>query len=125
MNFDALGDFAAHRTGTNKIGILKLDVDNLGELFGSADIVLVKNYSDIFSKFFNETIFTALYDSKDFRLGGEVIEKYRSNVYPIFSGGDDCFIIGSWDAILSFAGDLHDLFIKDEGISKINLMVNL
>lgn len=121
VDFDALGDFAAHRTGTNKIGILKLDVDNLGKLFGSADYNNVKNYSKTFSTFFTNTIFTRLYNTKSFGLLGSKKAPYKANIYPIFSGGDDCFIIGGWDAILCFTIELHDLFSKDEEISKLTL----
>lgn len=121
VDFDALGDFAAHRTGTNKIGILKLDVDNLGELFGTADYDMVKQYSETFSKFFTETIYTSLYNSKYFQLGDSNEEPYKANVYPIFAGGDDCFIIGGWDAILCFANDLHALFETDNRIKEITL----
>lgn len=123
VDFDALGDFAAHRTGTNKIGILKLDVDNLGKLFRKAKPDNeVKEYSKIFSTFFTETIYTALYNTRSFRLLDSTPEEsYRANIYPIFAGGDDCFIIGSWDAVLCFARDLHDLFCNDEDIKSIKL----
>lgn len=121
IDFDALGDFAAHRTGTNKIGILKLDVDNLGQLFGADNYENVKKYSALFSNFFNEIIYNSLYNAGSFSLIGDAVEAYRPNIYPIFSGGDDCFIIGSWDAVLCFANDLHNLFSTNIDISRLRV----
>lgn len=121
IDFDALGDFAAHRTGTGKIGILKLDVDNLGKLFGSAGYDMAHKYSKVFSQFFTETIYKSLYETKKFGLVGNSKEHYKSNIYPIFAGGDDCFIIGGWDAVLCFAKGLHDLFGNDSAIKSIKL----
>ena len=121
IDFDALGDFAAHRTGTNKIGILKLDVDNLGKLFGKANHNNVKKYSKTFSTFFTEAIYKSLYNEQSFSLFGSIQEAYKPNIYPIFSGGDDCFIIGGWDAVLCFARDLHELFCDYKEIKIIKL----
>lgn len=121
IDFDALGDFAAHRTGTSKIGILKLDVDNLGKLFGSVGYDKVQKYSKVFSDFFTNTIYKSLYETQTFGLVGNDKEHYKSNIYPIFTGGDDCFIIGAWDALLCFTKDLHDLFVRDTAIKSIRL----
>lgn len=118
IDFDGLADFAAHRTGTNKLGILKLDVDNLGKLFGSVKDVKAKSYSIILSEFFTQTIYSELYNTKSFGLNEE-LESYKSNIYPVFSGGDDCFFVGAWDAILCFAKDFYELFHSNSEISKI------
>lgn len=112
IDFDALGDFAAHRTGTNKIGIAKLDIDNLGKLFGSVDSETADNYSNRFSKFFSLHLYSKLFDKKEIRIS-RPLEKYRANIYPVFAGGDDCFIVGGWDAILCFISDLQHAF-KEE-----------
>lgn len=118
IDFDGLADFAAYRTGTNKLGILKLDVDNLGKIFGSVKDEKAKEYSKILSDFFTQTVYSELYNTKYFNLNEE-LESYRSNIYPVFSGGDDCFFVGSWDAILCFAKDFHELFNSNSEISKI------
>ncbi len=121
IDFDALGDFAQYRTGTNKLGILKLDVDNLGQLFGASNEQNAKEYSKSFSEFFTRTIYEGLFASQSFGLNDIQEEAYRANIYPIFTGGDDCFIIGGWDAILCFTKDLHELFVHDSMLSKIRL----
>lgn len=111
VDFDALGDFAAHRTGTNKIAILKLDVDNLGKLFRTSEIETAKDYSKRFSDFFGRKLYEQIFKEGKFGLIGEE-EEYNANIYPVFSGGDDCLIIGGWDAVLCFARDLHKEFAR-------------
>ena len=109
IDFDAFGDFAAHRTGTNKIAILKLDVDNLGQKFGNQEGEdKAKQLSQSFSDFFDRELYT-IYKNDCFCLSGQP-EKFEANIYPIFAGGDDCFIIGAWDAVLCFAETLQRIF---------------
>ncbi|MCC5917628.1 MAG: type III-A CRISPR-associated protein Cas10/Csm1 [Cryomorphaceae bacterium] len=109
IDFDAFGDFAAHRTGTNKIAVLKLDVDNLGQKFGDQNNAeIAKELSRQFSDFFDKELFD-IYKKECFCISGEP-EKFEANIYPIFAGGDDCFIIGAWDAVLCFAEILQRRF---------------
>lgn len=113
VDFDGFGDFAKHRTGTGKIAVLKLDVDNLGKLFGQIKEegkgkANSERMSDFFNKYFYEKVFNGL----TFEIN-DITESYKANVYPIFSGGDDCFVIGSWDAILCFSIDFQKAFTKE------------
>lgn len=113
IDFDGFGDFAKHRTGTSKIAVLKLDVDNLGQLFGQIKQEVEGGaYSAKMSDFFNKHFYTTLFNVKEFEVN-EIKENYNANVYPIFSGGDDCFVIGSWDAILCFAIDFQKMFTEE------------
>lgn len=136
INFNQLADFAKDRTGTGKIGVLKLDVDNLGSLFqqlkGKNDYKLL---SENIKKFFSVEL-TKLLDS-DFiytKRDGDDIQTeptegrkkikyyntvpkralYKNNIYVIFAGGDDCFLIGGWDAIIEFAIALNNHFKEFE-----------
>jgi len=113
IDFDGFGDFAKHRTGTGKIAVLKLDVDNLGKLFGQIESKEKgMEYSDKLKTFFNDYFYKELFNKKQFELN-EIGEDYNANVYTIFSGGDDCFVIGSWDAILCFTADFQKAFNKE------------
>jgi len=115
IDFDGFGDFAAYRTGTNKIAVLKMDVDNLGKLF--KDYIHSKEAGETISKafgwFFDEYLYE-LWKGEfiHYRNSTEEKENYTSNIYPIFAGGDDCFIIGAWDAVLQFAKLFHDSFAE-------------
>lgn len=109
IDFDAFGDFAAHRTGTNKLGIAKLDVDNLGKAFGELkEEKEGKELSEKLKKFFNEELFK-IFNKNEVDFFGKK-GRYKANIYPVFAGGDDCFLLGAWDALLCFVKDLHQEF---------------
>lgn len=113
VDFDGFGDFAKHRTGTGKIAVLKLDVDNLGKLFGQIKKEgKGKENSRKMSKFFNEYFYEKVFNGLTFEIN-DITEGYKANVYPIFSGGDDCFVIGSWDAILCFSIAFQKAFTEE------------
>jgi CRISPR-associated protein Csm1 len=92
-------DIAGPMGKTKKLGILKIDVDNLGEIFQqltSSDEH--KRLSEKFRHFFEDE----LYDL--------VNGKYYKCVYSIISGGDDCFFVGAWDAIIDLAIEINSKF---------------
>jgi len=82
------------------LGIMRLDVDNLGSIFEfglgnkcsfSRIASLSRELDLFFSGYINEL-------AKEF------------NVYIVYSGGDDAFIVGSWYNILHFAKKLYKEF---------------
>lgn len=106
IDFDAFGDFASIRTGTNKLGILKMDVDNLGLIF--KDNVKSIEEAQTLSREFKD-----FFDIELYKIWNQA--EYKANIYPVFVGGDDCFIIGSWDKIFPFAKVINkefDAFFK-------------
>lgn len=55
VEFSALAHFAEERTGTDKLGVLKLDIDDLGKTFeGFSDWHIAKKASIGVSWFFGE-----------------------------------------------------------------------
>lgn len=99
IDFEAMSLFAERRTGTAKLAVLKMDIDNLGSYFRKQDkLENAQKLSTAFGWFFQ----TRLYDFLDITLAGSE-DKYRENIYIIFSGGDDCFLVGAWDAVFAFA----------------------
>ncbi len=101
IDFDGFGDFAGKRTGTNRLGILKMDVDNLGSIF--KDKVRSKEDAKALSAEFVE-----FFEKELYRIWAD--EKFRPDIYPVFAGGDDCFLIGSWDKVLLFTKSIRDAF---------------
>jgi len=139
VDFGYLADFAEDRTGTSKLGLLKLDIDNLGSLFQGIEnkeenIFLSKQIEYFFkeelTKLLNgnftyvERVSNVLKTEKYWENNRNKEIKYyqttlkneifRANIYVIFSGGDDCFLIGSWDAIIEFTIVLKKRFDKFE-----------
>ncbi|MEX2513508.1 MAG: type III-A CRISPR-associated protein Cas10/Csm1 [Cyclobacteriaceae bacterium] len=122
IDFDYLAGFAELRTGTNKIGILKMDVDSLGQHFKGKDnenelIVL----SEGLSGFFREKVLD-IWKSKVHVFNKEV--DFNENIYTVFTGGDDCFFIGAWDAILLFAREVNKAFTASSFAADKNLTLS-
>lgn len=90
--------------GDNKLAYLKLDIDNLGRIFVNG---LGENKS--FSRIATLSRMLVLYFEGYIN---QLIKKkgLEESLYVVFSGGDDTFIIGSWDKILCFLDEFHKDF---------------
>lgn len=110
-NIKTFGDLAGYAcidTGTPKIGILKMDVDNLGRIFiegfkrqnGENDLRTPSRMMALSRslKWFFEGYMNTLINNHDGQL------------YPIFSGGDDFFLVGSWNKVFDIALEIRDAF---------------
>lgn len=105
--FDSLAEFAKHRTGTAKLGILKMDVDNLGTLFGEQkDIGALSKLAKNIKEFFDIKVPEIL------KLDNDKGKPFIDNIYTVFSGGDDCFFVGAWDYIMDFSIKLNSEFMS-------------
>jgi CRISPR-associated protein Csm1 len=143
--FEYLAVFAKARTGTDKLGILKMDVDGLGEFFRTQqDQAEAAGFSEKLSRFFSRDLHGLLHEGrfsttqvqKD-ENGEPLIEKkvetdsekrerkeftlnvvqqedtvFSDHIYTVFAGGDDCFFIGGWDAILQLALKIQEKFAR-------------
>lgn len=102
IDLDHLSLQALRRTGTNKLGVLKLDVDNLGSLFRYQlpTYQQFRKASEALSYFFGPYL-KEIWE-----------EKYKDDILIIYAGGDDCFALGGWDMIFDFAERIHEEFIS-------------
>lgn len=88
----------------SRMGVLRMDVDNLGHIFQSG---IPGNRATL-------SRFAALSRSFDFFFSGYLnmiwreVEPERS--FIVYSGGDDVFIVGSWDVALALAERIHTDF---------------
>lgn len=97
-------DFAEKSDGIKRLGILRMDVDNLGRIFmkgfgNRASISRVSTLSRSLSLFFDGYLNTICQT-----------EKFKDRVYIIYSGGDDLFIVGSWHRIADLAEEIYREF---------------
>lgn len=91
--------------GFSRMGILRMDVDNLGSIFQ-------KGISESKS---NLARYAALSRSFDYFFSGylnSIItnETFADKCYVIYSGGDDLFIVGDWMAIIKIAHNISNDF---------------
>ena len=91
--------------GIEALGVLKADVDNLGLLFAcglpekrqtlSRLATLSRQTNNFFSVFMPYKLKTD--------------DRFK-DIYTVFAGGDDLFLIGPWNRIIDFADFLHGTF---------------
>lgn len=91
-------------TGDPKLALLKLDVDNLGNLFfkGLGDrstISRITSLSRMLTLYFEGYINHLI-----------KMNNWQEYLYVVFSGGDDTFIVGAWDKVLDFAQEFYNKF---------------
>lgn len=93
--------------GSDFLGIIKADVDKMGQIFsrGIDDIFSLSSYSTL-SRFLN------LY----FCLYLPAIQKSKFPwMYTVYAGGDDLFLIGEWQNAINLAQELYETFRKYTG----------
>ena len=127
-----LDQLAEHASGSKKIGALRMDVDNLGRIFARGlpekrrSISRISNlsrfmnyffkvYLNMFGEFKENNILGICnnHHPENLRLGRR--RNHNRNFNIIYAGGDDLFIIGSWDDVLELAFDIEAVFRKYVG----------
>ena len=90
-------------TGIEALGCLKADVDNLGLIFTCGlqhnNLSRTATMSRQLNYFFSVYLPYILGNHAEFK-----------NIYTVFAGGDDLFLIGPWNIIIDFASFLNDKF---------------
>ncbi|HHL34776.1 MAG TPA: type III-A CRISPR-associated protein Cas10/Csm1 [Desulfobulbaceae bacterium] len=100
-HYDEKGD----PSGTEALGILKADVDQLGMLLGCGlpkkryTFSRLATLSRQLNNFFTLYLPHLLRNTKEF-----------NQVYTVFAGGDDLFLIGPWNRMADLAGHLRQRF---------------
>lgn len=90
-----------------RLGILRMDVDNLGQAFISG----FQDNKKTFSRY------STLSRSLDYFFKGYLNtiwkqDKYKENTFIIYSGGDDLFIVGKWILLAEMAKEIQSDFKK-------------
>ena len=101
-------------SGGEYLGILRMDVDNLGAIF-------IKGLPETSKSF-------AAYSTLSFMLDwffsgylNAIREKFKDDVNILYSGGDDVFAIGKWDKVILFAKEVREAFSKFIGRDDISI----
>lgn len=105
---------AERSRGAPMLGVLKADVDSLGVAASAAiargGAASLREFSEGLDRFFSQTL---------------EAEKNRadsswSNIYTVFSGGDDILAVGPWNLMIDFASHMQTLFNKQFGPGALN-----
>jgi len=87
--------------GDNKLAALKMDVDNLGALFRDKTEEDYKKLSSSLKDFFDKQLLHIIHELN-----------MQQNIYIVFSGGDDCLLIGTWEKVLELALIFRERFTE-------------
>lgn len=113
-------EYAKASTGIERIAVLRADVDNLGHTFVagfnddtnknkyvtlSRTATLSRSLSLFFKKHINKIL-----EKPKYTLDGR--EPLPRNATIVYSGGDDIFLVGSWNEVIELAIDLKKSFEK-------------
>ena len=109
-------EFAEEAEGIDRIGILRADVDNLGQTFVTgfpeqyttlSRTATLSRQLSIFFKYFIRSVLA----EGEFSLTGKNkgVERKATIIY---SGGDDVFIAGAWNDVIELAVDLEEKLKK-------------
>ena len=107
-----LSVYAKNAMGIDRLSVLRLDVDNLGTAFVQGfkevsetegkiynTISRVATLSRMLSIFFKQHI-------------NEILNEGYYNITVVYSGGDDVFLVGSWNHVHGFARELNEKFSR-------------
>lgn len=92
--------------GFKRLGVLRMDMDNLGEMFksglGNADSLARLSTLSFQVSLFFEGWLKHICESQE----------YQDLIYAVYSGGDDVFLIGPWDIMPGLAARIHQDFTR-------------
>jgi CRISPR-associated protein Csm1 len=96
------------------LGILRMDVDNLGSIF----IEGLPPEQRSFAAFATLSFLLDYFFSGYLNL---IRKKYNSSVNILYSGGDDVFAVGRWDKLIEFASDVRREFERFAGRKDVSI----
>jgi CRISPR-associated protein Csm1 len=102
------------------LGVLRMDVDNLGKIFAFGLPEKAKSFSAYATLSFQLDLFFSGYLNT---LRNNVA--YRDWINIIYSGGDDVFAVGRWDRLVLFASDIRKAFGKFVGRDDLGISAGL
>ena len=113
-SFSDIAKYSPDGRGADILAVLKADVDNLGLIFacGLSEKDIDGNVTKgrlTFSR--TNMLSRSIHNFFSYHLYVLMQEK-KMNIYTVFAGGDDLFLIGRYDSILEVARLLYDEFNK-------------
>ena len=104
-------EIAEEAKGGKKLGILKADVDTLGFLISQG----LRNNEDEKVSISRVNTLSFMLDLFFGKCLSHLIQNKYQNVYCVFSGGDDLFLIGPWSDMPVLAIDMNKMFHEYTG----------
>ena len=116
-DFDHLAKAAK---GAKWLGVLRMDVDNLGKVFGQCETISrTATLSFLMSLFFEGWLVNICREFNKSDVGGV------DSIYGVYAGGDDLFIVGAWDRLPQLAHRIREDFRKFVGGEHITISAGI
>ncbi len=116
-NFIRAGEMAKQAKGINRMGYLRMDVDNLGQIFAKGlgekqTLPRIAGISRQMSYFFKVYLNSLAKDCCNNlpKKAKNLYDGNRQNLLFIYAGGDDLFVSGSWNEIVDLGFDVYQCF---------------
>lgn len=90
------GILAQESNGAPYLGVLRMDMDDLGRIFSRG----LGNFASLSRTSTLSFLISLFFEGWMERIAAEA---GGSRIYTVYSGGDDLFFVGSWDAIVALA----------------------
>ncbi len=118
LTFEELANNSCHglETGVKAIMALKGDVDSMGNFIKDP-----KN--EITNSFARFNFFARMVDYFFSVKASQMMQE--RNLYTVFAGGDDIFVLGAWDEVIEFAKELREEFMKFASGSDLSFSVGM
>jgi len=110
--FDQIAELSL---GVKRLGVLRMDVDNLGKIF-SEGLTNYRHDTESPQRFHSLGRITTLSWQLNLFFSGLLPRIIRDNpdwadrVTAVYAGGDDLFLLGAWDALPEIAVTIHNSF---------------
>lgn len=125
------GVLARQARGAPLLGVLRMDMDNLGRLFRDGFLVeqdgnLGMDRGTFSRKHSLSTLLSVFFEGYVGELVRELAkEEGVERVYAVYSGGDDLFLVGAWDAVLALAQRVREDFARFTGRPELGISAGL
>ncbi len=112
-------DKKEEETAFKRLGILRMDVDNLGKIFSKgflcSSMTNPKTEQSPLKEPYSISRISTLSSMLDIFFSGYLNtlhqkEDFKNSLYILYSGGDDLFIVGRWDKTIDFAALIREEF---------------
>jgi CRISPR-associated protein Csm1 len=120
VNVGALKHFgilAQQSTGAPYLGILRMDMDNLGTIFSRG----LHEYDSLSRRATLSLLTSIFFEGWVGKIADELGDNGLARLYAVYSGGDDLFFVGSWDAALNLAIRIRNDFLSFSSNKKLGI----
>jgi CRISPR-associated protein Csm1 len=115
-SFSQMADVAR---GVKRLGVLRMDVDSLGAVIvrglPTPNLTAIMALSRMLTLFFSGWLNEICRELNQRQHGDPDAQELGDRLYVIYAGGDDLFVVGSWDLMPELAQRVHDDFTAYTG----------